>query len=95
MPLTTLLNSEKSNVYPSANKSSYVLAYSSAFKVPVVPSGLVYLTKDLVVASVSSKSKTVIPLDLLLADLENAHALLRVLFLSSCVFNMASFESHY
>ena len=63
-------NSVKSNVYPSANKSSYVLAYSSAFKVPVVPSGLVYLTKDLVVANVSSKSKTVIPLDSFWVDLD-------------------------
>ena len=40
-----------------------MLAYSSAFKVPVDPSGLVYLTKDLVVANVSSKSKTVMPLE--------------------------------
>jgi len=39
-----------------------VLANSSAFKVPVSPSGVVYLTNDLVVANVSSKSKTVIPL---------------------------------
>ena len=38
-----------------------MLAYCSAFKVPVVPSGLVNLTKDSVVANVSSKSKTVIP----------------------------------
>jgi len=38
-----------------------VLAYCSAFKVPVVPSGAVNLTKDRVVAKVSSKSKTVMP----------------------------------
>jgi hypothetical protein len=40
LPFTTLLKSEKSNVYSWSNKSSYVLAYSSAFNVPVVPSGL-------------------------------------------------------
>ena len=39
-----------------------MLAYCSAFKVPVLPSGVVYLTKDSVVANVSSKSKIVIPL---------------------------------
>ena len=38
-----------------------MLAYCSAFKVPVVPSGAVNLTKDCVVAKVSSKSKIVIP----------------------------------
>jgi len=38
-----------------------VLAYCSAFKVPVLPFGSVNLTKDLVVAKVSSKSNIVIP----------------------------------
>ena len=42
---------------------------------PVSPSGVVNLTNDLVVANVSSKSRTVIPLLGLLTDLENAIAL--------------------
>ena len=65
-PSTTLLNSEKSNSYPKPNKSWYVLAYCSGVKVPFVPSGVVYLIKDLLVAKVSSKSKTVIPLAFLI-----------------------------
>jgi len=40
-----------------------VLAYCSAFKVPVLPFGSVNLTKDLVVANVSSKSNIVIPFE--------------------------------
>ena len=39
-----------------------MLAYCSAFKVPVTPFGAVNLTKELVVAKVSSKSNIVIPL---------------------------------
>jgi hypothetical protein len=56
-----LLNSEKSNLYPKPNKSWYVLAYCSGVNVPFSPSAVVYLIKDLLVANVSSKSKTVIP----------------------------------
>ena len=55
-----------------------MLANCSAFNVPVSPSGVVYLTNDLLVASVSSKSKTVIPFDGL-ENLEDVIALFNVL----------------
>ena len=77
LPSTTLLNSEKSNLYPKPNKSWYVLAYCSGVNVPFSPSKVVYLIKDLLVASVSSKSNMVIPFIGLLADLEKLTALFK------------------
>ena len=50
-----------------------------------------YLTKDSVVANVSSKSKTVIPLDLFLADLENAIDLFNILVSFNVVIQQGNF----
>ena len=48
-----------------------MLAYCSGVNVPLVPSGLVNLIKELLVASVSSKSNILIPFVGFLVDLEN------------------------
>ena len=60
-PLVTTSNSLKSNSAPWSVSSLALLANSVAFKAPSVPSGKLYKTFDFVVASVSSKSQTLIP----------------------------------
>ena len=65
-PFITLLNSLKSNSAPSFDSSSLLKANSVALIFPLVPSGIVYNTLLLVVAKVSSKSQTLIPLGFLL-----------------------------
>ena len=61
-PLITLLNSLKSNSAPLAKNVSPSFANLDASNLPLVPSGIVYNTLLLVVANVSSKSQTLIPL---------------------------------
>ena len=79
LPLTTLLNSLKSNSAPLASKASDFLANSVAFNLPLVPSGIVYSTLLFVRASVSSKSKTLMPLGSLLGSRPFSKALSRVI----------------
>ena len=98
LPSTTLLNSEKSNTAPSSKNLAPFLANSSAFNLPLEPSGIVYSTLPFVNPTVSSKSKTDMPF----GDLENlkefviaSEVLLSCLI--SCVFlyleNIALFEA--
>lgn len=62
LPFITFSNSLKSNFAPASDNLSLSNANSVAFILPLVPSGIVYNTLLLVVAKVSSKSHTLIPL---------------------------------
>jgi hypothetical protein len=82
LPPNTLLNSEKSNEAPILSNSACLLANSAGVNliltsllVPGSKAGAYTITLDLVLANVSSKSNTLIPLAFLFFSLANAKAL--------------------